>query len=85
MVDLELIKTIKQRAEHFVTAKRGMTDTHLLTDLLSDIPSSNRELIERSISELVQENNLVRLEYRIPDTASMIHAFYLPLGSKFIS
>lgn len=84
-VDLELIKQIKHLATVYVTAHRGMTGIHLYNDLISQFPSAKREDVERAISELVQENQLVRLEYQIPDvTGHMYLQFYLPFGSRIL-
>jgi len=84
-VDLQLIARIKERASHFVLAQRGMTGQHLISNLLSDFPTPvDRELIERAISELVQDKEIIRIEYKIPDLGLTYYSFYIPQGSRLV-
>ncbi len=76
-IDLVFLDETKRAISNYVLIHRGLRHSELVLKL--DIPT---EVLERAIHELVQENELVRIEYTIPGLNSRFFQFYLPQGSK---
>lgn len=77
-----LLSSLKFTADSLVKAKIGISSRHLFTELSAQYPESSSELIQRAIHEMVQERQLVRIEYQVPEYGSTIFAFYLPANSR---
>lgn len=79
-----MIKLLKEYALLIVESHQGMKGVDLHLRLISKYSSSKNEEILQAISELVQSNEIIRIEYQLRDNPSQFLTFYLPQGSRLV-
>lgn len=80
----ELLEQVRARAMELVLVNSGLKGQDLHIKLMGEFLNITNDYIERALSELTQANEIVRVEYTIPNKYSMYLTFYLPFGSRLV-
>jgi ribosomal 30S subunit maturation factor RimM len=81
MYDLTAIRNV---AIALINANHGLKGQELKVKLTSEFPNVVANDIEQAISELVQSNQIMRVEYQLKENRSLYLTFYLPEGSRIV-
>lgn len=80
----EEIEIAKERIIHLLTVNHGLKSNDLLIKISQDYLLLSGEDVSKIIHELVQKNEIKRIEYILEDHSGSIFTFYLPGSSRIL-
>lgn len=79
-----MLTAAKSYAIAMVNSHRGIKGIDLDIKMIQEFPKLTNENIAQALSELIQDNLIIRIEYQLRDNRSQFLTFYLPEGSRLV-